>query len=62
MNPGGADFLLHGHTHVPRDERIGATRVFNPGAVGRADKGAPASWAWLRIETDGTVAWEIVPV
>src|SRR5688572_7649957 len=24
--PSGIDLLLHGHTHVPRDEQIGATR------------------------------------
>ena len=31
-----ADYLLHGHTHVVRDERVGATRVINPGALFRA--------------------------
>ncbi|MHC5026771.1 MAG: YfcE family phosphodiesterase [Planctomycetota bacterium] len=30
------DYLLHGHTHVLRDDRIGATRVINPGALFRA--------------------------
>jgi hypothetical protein len=30
------DFLLHGHTHEIRDERIGCTRVLNPGALHRA--------------------------
>ena len=30
------DYLLHGHTHEPRDERVGATRVINPGALFRA--------------------------
>jgi uncharacterized protein len=30
------DFLLHGHTHVRADERIGRTRVINPGALHRA--------------------------
>lgn len=59
--PQGADFLLHGHTHVPRDETVGATRVLNPGSIGKADKGAPASWAWLMIEED-RVEWELVPV
>jgi putative phosphoesterase len=32
----GADYLCHGHTHVPRDERFGRTRVVNPGALHRA--------------------------
>jgi putative phosphoesterase len=30
------DYLLHGHTHVRRDERVGKTRVINPGALHRA--------------------------
>jgi putative phosphoesterase len=28
------DYLFHGHTHRRRDERIGSTRVINPGALG----------------------------
>ena len=32
----GVDYLLHGHTHELRDERVGATRVINPGALFRA--------------------------
>jgi len=60
--PGGADFLLHGHTHVPRDEMAGQTRVLNPGTVGKADKGTRASWAWLTVdEATGAVEWQIVP-
>lgn len=30
------DFLLHGHTHVRADTRMGPTRVINPGALHRA--------------------------
>ena len=29
------DYILHGHTHVARDERAGRTRVINPGALHR---------------------------
>lgn len=29
-------YVVHGHTHVRRDEKIGATRVINPGALQRA--------------------------
>jgi len=47
--PQGVRFLLHGHTHVPRDQRIGETRYLNPGAAGLANKGAPRSFAWLEI-------------
>jgi putative phosphoesterase len=61
--PGGADFLLHGHTHVPRDEFVGPTRVLNPGSTSKANKGAPASWAWLIIDESGSsVEWRIQPV
>jgi predicted phosphodiesterase len=52
------DFLLHGHTHVPRDERVGDCRILNPGSIGKANKGAPASWAWLEIGSRG-VRWKI---
>lgn len=58
----GADFVLHGHTHVPRDEEIAGSRVLNPGSLGKANKGAPASWAWLRVEGDGSVDWNVVRV
>ena len=34
----GVDYLLHGHTHVCRDERHGATRIINPGALHRASE------------------------
>ena len=30
------DYLLQGHTHVRADERVGPTRVINPGALHRA--------------------------
>ena len=38
---GGADFLLHGHTHVPRDETIGLTRVLNPDSRRTQQRRAP---------------------
>ena len=47
--PQGVKFLLHGHTHVPRDQKIGETRFLNPGPAGLANKGAPRSFAWLEI-------------
>jgi putative phosphoesterase len=35
LTTGGAyDYVIHGHTHIPRDKRIGRTRVLNPGALG----------------------------
>jgi uncharacterized protein len=27
------DYVVHGHTHQPRDERVGRTRIINPGAL-----------------------------
>ncbi|MDP9174542.1 MAG: YfcE family phosphodiesterase [Planctomycetota bacterium] len=36
MAPQACDYLLMGHTHVPRDERVGGLRIINPGALHRA--------------------------
>ena len=58
----GTDFLLHGHTHVPRDEMVGSTRFLNPGTIGKANKGVPASYAWLTICPAGMITWEVVPL
>lgn len=32
------DYLLHGHTHVRLDQRVGTIRVINPGALHRASQ------------------------
>lgn len=47
------DVLLHGHTHVARDERIGRTRVMNPGALHRADRHT----VLLLDLSDGSAEW-----
>ncbi len=57
--PLDCDILLHGHTHVPRDETIGGVRFLNPGCVTRPNRGAPASVAWLEIANDGKLTWEL---
>jgi putative phosphoesterase len=57
---GASDILLHGHTHIPRDEMINGVRILNPGAVGKANKRAPRSYAWLQIGNDGIIEWNIV--
>lgn len=36
MEPGKFDYLFHGHTHIPTDERLGSLRIINPGALHRA--------------------------
>lgn len=33
------DYVFHGHTHERRDERVGRTRVINPGALGGKRQG-----------------------
>ncbi len=57
--PEGADVVLHGHTHVPRDEKRGAVRFLNPGCVTRPNRGAPASVAHLEIAPDGALKWTL---
>ena len=43
------DYLLHGHTHIRRDERCGRQRIINPGALHRA---APKTVATLDTGSD----------
>jgi putative phosphoesterase len=56
--PDKIDVLLHGHTHVPRDETIRGIRFLNPGSIGKPNKGAPASFAFLTVGDSGEVTWE----
>jgi len=58
--PAGVDHVLHGHTHVPRDETIAGVRHLNPGSVGKPNHGAGASFAWLTVGEDGAINWELV--
>ncbi|MGB0716518.1 MAG: metallophosphoesterase family protein [Phycisphaerae bacterium] len=48
-NDGSIDYILHGHTHVQRDERIDGVRVINPGALFRCQQ---KTVAILDLETD----------
>ncbi|MDP2136807.1 MAG: metallophosphoesterase family protein [Candidatus Didemnitutus sp.] len=58
--PGGVQVVLHGHTHVPRDETDAAgVRWLNPGCISGATRGAPASFAWLTIERE-QLTWRVV--
>src|SRR5215472_5202849 len=59
--PDDVDVLLHGHTHVPRNERRGRVLFLNPGCVTRPNQGAPPSVAWLEI-TDGKISWKLIPL
>ena len=51
------DVVLHGHTHVPRNERVGGVLFLNPGCVTRPNRGAPPSVAHLEITADGKMQW-----
>jgi putative phosphoesterase len=52
------DVVLHGHTHVPRNERRGNIWFLNPGCVTRPNRGSPASVAWLEL-ADGRLGWRL---
>jgi predicted phosphodiesterase len=52
--------VLHGHTHVPRDQRIDGVRWLNPGCVSRPNRGSPPSFAWLTVKNGKIARWEWV--
>lgn len=58
--PAGVDVVLHGHTHVPRNERRGGVLFLNPGCVTRPNRGAPSSVAHLKIAAVGEMTWRLV--
>jgi putative phosphoesterase len=58
--PKGCRILLHGHTHVPRDDvDVHGVRWLNPGCISYANRGAPPSFAWLELER-GVIRWRFV--
>jgi putative phosphoesterase len=59
--PDDVDVVLHGHTHVPRNEKRGGVLFLNPGCVTRPNQGSPASVAWLEI-ANGKIKWQLVPL
>jgi hypothetical protein len=59
--PKGVAAVLHGHTHVPRDEVTGGVRWLNPGCVTRP-RGVPPSFAWLTVERGKLTRWELVRI
>jgi uncharacterized protein len=59
--PEDVDVVLHGHTHVPRNERRGGVLFLNPGCVTRPNRGSPPSVAWLEI-SDRKTNWKLVPL
>jgi putative phosphoesterase len=59
--PPGVHVVLHGHTHIPRDETINRVRWLNPGCITRPNRGAAPSHAWLTVKPGG-IEWELVPL
>jgi putative phosphoesterase len=55
--PPAVDVILHGHTHMPRDETdpLGV-RWLSPGCITRPRRGTPAGFAWLTVEP-GRFEW-----
>jgi predicted phosphodiesterase len=51
--------VLHGHTHVPRDERVAGVLFLNPGCVTRPNRGAAPSVGILEIAADGKITWRL---
>ena len=57
--PENIDVVLHGHTHVPRNEFLGRVRFLNPGCVTRPNRGAAPSIAFLEIAANGELTWRL---
>lgn len=59
---GDYKLVVHGHTHVPRDEVMGECRIINPGSASRPRKGSARQCLTVEI-ADGVVgptrAWEL---
>lgn len=57
--PENVDIVLHGHTHVPRNEKRTGVWFLNPGCVTRPNRGEAPSVAWLEI-VDGKINWRLI--
>jgi putative phosphoesterase len=56
--PDEVDFVLHGHTHVPRDETDErGVRWLNPGSITAPRQGKEASFAWLTLKPGQAPEW-----
>ncbi|MFZ5806347.1 MAG: metallophosphoesterase family protein [Verrucomicrobiota bacterium] len=58
--PEDVNVILHGHTHVPRDETIQGVRILNPGAVSKPRHGTTSSVALLEIENGTVKHWHSI--
>ena len=58
--PAGVQIVLHGHTHVPRDETDPAgVRWLNPGCISRPRGGSSASFGWLTLQRGQPPEWKL---
>ena len=58
--PAGAGIVLHGHTHVPRDETDErGVRWLNPGCLCRPKRGVPTGFAWLLLKKNQPIDWRL---
>ncbi|MBI5380473.1 MAG: metallophosphoesterase family protein [Opitutae bacterium] len=63
LAPPGAQIVLHGHTHVPRDETdSNGVRWLNPGSVSSPRSRSAACFAWLELDAGRAVRWKLVRV
>lgn len=61
--PAGIKVVLHGHTHVPRDETDAqGVRWLNPGCITRPNRGSRPSFAWLTVDKGQPVIWKLEPL
>lgn len=58
--PKGVRTILHGHTHVSRDDLIDGVRWLNPGCISQPRGEAPG-FAWLDV-AEGEFTWTVVPL
>jgi len=54
----GVRYLCHGHTHLPRDEIRGSTRIINPGALSRSHR---RTVAILDTDADELTFYQVDP-
>ena len=60
LGAAGVHLVLHGHTHVPRDETDArGVRWLNPGCITRPNRGARASFGWLTLVKDTPPDWRL---
>jgi uncharacterized protein len=58
--PPGVNVVLHGHTHVPRDETDArGVRWLNPGCITRPNRGSPPSFGWLTVKPGKALDWKL---